>query len=172
MTPAQHATLANDILVTNAAALQAFVDAVDDQSIAEWYNTDASPAVWVYITALSKATILQGTSEDGTTFTWVGNGFITRSVGELMAWQELFSLNGTVDAAKSGTRQAFLDIFSGAGNAALNRTHLAAIARRRATRLEKLFATGTGSTAAPATMTLEGALTYLDVARALRNVGV
>jgi hypothetical protein len=65
-------------------------------------------------------------------------------------------------------RQAFADIFSGAGNAALNRTHLDVVARRKATNTEKLYATGTGAdtNAGAGTMTFEGALTGPDVANA------
>jgi hypothetical protein len=64
-------------------------------------------------------------------------------------------------------RQAFTDIFSGTGNAATNRTHLQAVSKRAANRLEKLFATGTGSLASPATMTVEGSISYDEVMRAM-----
>jgi hypothetical protein len=41
--------------------------------------------------------------------------------------------------------------------------------KRAATRAEKLFSTGTGSTASPATMAFEGVVTYQDVSAA-RNL--
>jgi hypothetical protein len=131
-------------------------------AIAAVLNLPASPAFWVWRTSVSKGELVQSTSVDGTTFTWVGNGFITRSVGEQTAWAELFS-DGACNPSLASVRQAFLDIFSGSGNAAANRTHLATVGRRIATRAEKLLATGTGSTASPAVMGAEGALSYQDV---------
>lgn len=172
MTPAQLLILKNDILITNSASLQAYVDAIDDQAIADWYNTVATPDHWVYVSRLSKEMILRGTSQDGTTFTFAGVGFIGRSVQELLVWREMFDLNGNVDPSKERNRQGFIDIFSGTGNAASNRAHIAALARRKALRIEQLFAVGAGTTGSPATMVLEGDLNYIDVARALRNVGV
>jgi hypothetical protein len=134
-------------------------------AIALAMNLSAVPDFWVWRTAVGKGELVQSTSVDGTTFTWVGNGFITRSVGEQTAWQELFG-DGACNPSLASVRQAFLDIFSGSGNAAANRTHLAAMGRRVATRAEQLFAVGTGSTASPALMGAEGALTYQDVAQA------
>jgi hypothetical protein len=70
--------------------------------------------------------------------------------------------NNVVNPSLPQVRQAFLDIFSGAGNAALNRAHLAVVGRRKATRLEQVFAVGTGSTADPAVMGVEGRLSLND----------
>jgi len=138
-------------------------------AIAAALNLPAAPDFWVWRTAVPKKELVQSTSGDGTRFTWAGNGFISRSAGELTAWQELFNHIQEVNPALPNVRQAFSDIFSGSGNAAANRTHLLAIARRLATRAEKLLATGTGSTASPGTMTFEGQLTYqqVETARAL-----
>ena len=162
----------------NDAALGAFIAAFDDQAIADWYNTLASPDFWVWRTAVTKGEYVQTTSVDGTVFAWTGAGFITRSAGEQAAWRELFGSDASgqqqVNPSLANVRQAFQDIFSGGtAPAPANRTHLATVSRRKATRVEKMFATGTGSTASPATMALgaEGMLTYLDVARALRGVG-
>jgi hypothetical protein len=169
MTPAQRTTLKTDMQSPgNAAALGAFLVASDWPAIKDWYNAPSSPDFWVYRTILTKAEVTQGISQDGTTFTFNGNGFITRTPGEVEAWKDLWSL-GSVNPSLAPTRAAFVDVFSGTGNAALNRTHLSTVARRKATRAEKLFATGTGSTAAPATMGLEGGLTYQDVQQAMLN---
>ena len=132
-------------------------------AIASAYNLNAVSDYWVWRSSVSKSELVSETSVDNTTFTWVGNGFITRSAGEQTAFREIFGDVGMVNAALPQVRQAFLDIFSGTGNAAANRTHLATISRRRATRAEKLFAVGTGTTAAPALMTFEGALSYQDM---------
>ena len=162
MTPAQLLILHTDILADPLFLAQP-QNSDGAFAIASAYNLDAVPDYWVWRTSVSKAELVSGTSVDNTTFTWVGNGFITRSAGEQTAFREIFGDVGMVNAALPQVRQAFLDIFSGTGNAAANRTHLATISRRRATRAEKLFAVGTGTTAAPALMTFEGALSYQDV---------
>ena len=125
---------------------------VFDQATANTLNAIASPDFWVWRTSVTKAECVQTASVDGTTFNWVGNGFITRSVGEQTAWRELFNHTESVNPSLANVRQAFADIFSGTGNAAANRTHLLTIARRKATLGEKTLGNGTGSTANPATM--------------------
>ena len=126
-------------------------------------NQPASPTFWVWRTAVSKKEMVGSVSVDGTTFTWAGNGFITRSNGELIAWQELFDTEGNTNPSLANVRQAFTDIFSGTGNAASNRTHLAAVGRRTASKFEKLYTTGTGTTGTPGLLAVEGPLTVNDV---------
>jgi len=62
-------------------------------------------------------------------------------------------------------RSGITDIFSGVGGAT-TRAQLLAVVKRNATRAEKLFATGTGSDASPATMAVEGRLAYQDIGQA------
>lgn len=138
-------------------------------AVAALLNLPATPDFWVWRTAVPKSEFTNSVSVDGTTFTWVGNGFITRSVGEQAAWAELFNSAGVCNPSLANVRQAFTDIFSGTGNAAANRTHLSTIARRKATRAERLFATGTGSTASPGVMVFEGSVSYAEVSSA-RNL--
>lgn len=181
---AQYALLKSDAeSPANASALSVFIANNDDQAIAEWYNTLVSPPYWVWLNSLERKTILYTTSVDGTTFDFTGTGFITRSVGERDAWREIFA-DGNCNASLASIRKAMADIFSGGTPPApANRIHLLASARRAARRAEQLFAivaTGVGNNAAdargattnPDAMPTEGVLTYLEVARALRNVGV
>lgn len=162
LTTAQKATVKADILADST--LNAFPNNSDGAfAIAAAYNLPAAVDYWVWRTSVDKKEFTNQTSQDGTNFTWVGNGFITRSVGEQTAWAELFNSTHQVDASRASVRQAFADIFSGTGNAAANRTHMLATARRKATRIEKLLATGTGSTASPGVMGFEGAISYSDV---------
>lgn len=176
LTDAQYVTLANDITVVHAVEFADELATTNDQAIADAYNLEQSPLYWVWRTAVKKSEIVGRPSVDGTTFIWTGNGFIARSVTEIMAWQEIFTgredEEPAVNASLPQVRQAFADIFSGTGNAASNRTHLLACARRHARRIERLFATGTGSTASPGLMTFEGTVTYLDIAHALRGVPI
>lgn len=159
------ATGARASVVFEGLTLQEWWDDGQDMTIAAFYNETAVPDFWVWHTRVTKALLTNSVGPEGTTFTWTGNGFITRAAGEHLAWQELFSA-GFVNAAQANVRQAFADIFSGTGNAAANRAHLLAMARRRARYIEALLATGTGSTAAPATMTYEGTITGSEVGNA------
>lgn len=133
-------------------------------AIAALYNAPTAPDFWVWRTAVTRSEYVNGVGPDGTTFAWTGAGFITRSQGERDAFRELFNHTGTVNPTHASVRQAFQDVFSGGTQPApANRTHMAAVSRRLATRIEKLLATGTGSTAAPATMGSEGPISYQDV---------
>lgn len=166
LTLTQRTALKNDI---NAdPALSAHPNNADGhQAVADAYNLAASPDFWVWRTQVSKHEFVGSTSTDGTNFSWGGAGFITRSQGERDAWRELFNGDGFCNPSQANVRTAFLDIFSGGtAPAPANRTHLATVARRKATRAEKLFATGTGSTASPALMGIEGNLSGPDIDQA------
>lgn len=162
LTPAQNATFKAAIIADGPSNAQPN-NSDGAFAIAAIWDVLATPDFWVWRTSVSKHECTSSASPDGTTFIWAGNGFITRSVGEQAAWRELLGEGGSVNPSLANVRQAFTDIFSGTGNAAANRAHLAAVGRRKATRAEKLFATGTGSTASPAIMGHEGSLTYQDV---------
>ena len=67
-----------------------------------------------------------------------------------------------INASLPDRRAIFDDIFSGAGGAA-TRAKLLVLWKQLATRAEKLYATGTGSDASPATMTFQGEIMMQDV---------
>ncbi len=156
MTSAQLTTLRNDI--TNTPAFMAKPHSADGAfEIAAAYNLDAAPAFWVWRTAVSRADIYNTTSPDATSWDWTiykGQG-----VAEQNAWVQMF-MGDAADFSQANLRAGIGKIF-GAVNA--NTTHCLAIGRRQATRGEKLFATGTGSTGSPAVLSIEGALDYHDI---------
>jgi hypothetical protein len=166
LTTAQLAILKAAILADATLNAQTNTN-VGNSVIADTLNTSASPDFWVWRTSVSKDEYVGATSVDGTTFSWTGAGFITRSQGERDAFREIFSAAGTCNPSLPSVRAAFTDIFSGAtAPAPANRTHLATVSRRKALAIEKLFATGTGSTASPATMGREGVITPDDIEQA------
>jgi len=124
-------------------------------AIAQAYNLEASPVFIVWKTDVP-------TSECKKAMVWTE--YIGRSVGERDAWVFMLS-NGTINAADPNIRQGILDIFSGPDGAS-SRVALLAIAKRNATRVEKLLSSGTGSDASPATMMFEGNLPYQEVMNA------
>jgi hypothetical protein len=151
LTTAQLQQLKTAIL--NDAVLNAYPNNSDGAwAIAQAMNATASPAFVVWKTSVS-------TRECKQAMIWTE--FVGRSTGERDAWQFMLS-NGTINAADTNVRQGIADIFSGT-QGATSRNNLLAISKRDATLAEKLFASGTGSTASPATMSFEGNLSYQDV---------
>lgn len=77
--------------------------------------------------------------------------------------QTVVALSGNgVNPSLADRRAFFDDIFSGAGGTA-TRAKLAILWRRKALRIEKILATGTGSDASPATLSHEGEIDYAHV---------
>lgn len=129
-------------------------------AIAVLYNLAASPTFTVWKTNVTIKEI--GAAFDAAE---LGN----RSTADNSRLQVLATyLAGGVNPSLAGPRAFFSDIFSGAGGVTTV-GNLAALWRRSATRAEKLFATGVGSVASPATLVVEGKLTAVDVLNA-RNV--
>lgn len=162
MTPAQLTTLKAFILSQQDLAPLTSGTGTDYGAIANALNATAAPDYWVYKPTLTRHEVLTGTGPDGTTFAWAGAGYITRSQGERDAFREMFNSTGTVNPALPSIQAAFADIFSGAGGAS-NRTHIQGMSRRKATRVEKAFATGAGTTGAPSALGFEGAVSISDI---------
>lgn len=166
LTTAQLATLKGDITANSDLNVQPNTPDGNFE-IARLYNLNAAVDFWVWRTKVSKDELVGSTSVDGTTFSWTGAGYITRAQGERDAFNAIFDATGTVNPSLASVRQAFADIFSGnTAPAPANRTHLNTVARRKATRFEKVFATGTGSTGSPAILVIEGRVSADVVAQA------
>jgi hypothetical protein len=147
-------------------ALNAIENSPDGNAqIALQYSVVASPDYWVWRTFVTRAEYVGTPSPDGTMWSWTS--FISRSQGERDGWRELMA-DGGVNPSFLNVRQGMTDIFSGAQGAA-QRAHCAAISRRKANRVEKLYATGTGSASSPGSMVVEGSIDYHDVEMA-RNL--
>lgn len=154
LTQAQMQTLKADIEAD--PVLSAYPSNSDGAfAVAQAYNVEASPAFVVWRTDLTGAEVYGAA---------VKTEIISRSQGERDVFQMMLNRE-PINAASVDTRQAFQDIFSGPSGAT-TRANLIALAKRNATRAEKLFASGTGSDADPATPTFEGTLSYWDVQQA------
>jgi hypothetical protein len=153
-TPAQLATLKNDI----AANFSGQPNTPDGSAaIAAAYNQLASPAFTVWKTKVAIGDV--GKTFNATELAGL-TSLNTQRLQNLAAW-----LAEGINPSLAPVRQFFDDVFSGAGG---NNTRPALLAqwKRQATRFERLFATGTGNDANPATLVLEGAITYQDVENA------
>lgn len=154
LSAAQIQTLKNDILADSTLAAQP-LNSDGAFAIAAAYNLAASPAftVWKSLVPLSQV----GMALD---FNAIA-GLTTANATQL---QTLFQVSPQgINAYLADRRAGFDNIFSGTGANATTRASLLALWKRFATRAEKLYATGTGSDAAPATLVVEGALTIENV---------
>jgi hypothetical protein len=132
-------------------------------AMAEWYNVPSTFVVWK--TILSEHDITGKESSIGSVWSWTI--YINRSQAERDGWARMFNGTYTINPSLANVRQAIQDIFSGAGGSA-QRTHLLAMAKRFATKGEKIFASGTGTDQAPGTLVFEGSIGDSDVVRALQ----
>lgn len=172
LTTAQKQALKADIIAASDPECQALEASPANSdlafAVAALYNLTASPDHWVWKTKLTKHEAVSETSVDATTFNFPQ--LIARTVQEQFGWQELWNSTLSCNPSLPNVRQGFADVFSGAqAGPTAQRTHLLAMARRKATRVEKLLATGTGSTASPATMGAEGPLTFQNVLDAMQS---
>jgi hypothetical protein len=113
-----------------------------------------SPAVIVWKTSVVVDEIMR----NGLDWARVDN----LSVGKARVWDWMSRL-GSFDASKPNIRAGIEATWVGTAADLAVRAMVYTHCKRTASRVEALFATGTGTTEAPATMTFEGALTYQDV---------
>jgi hypothetical protein len=167
LSPEQQATLKAAILAD--ATLNALPNNPDGAfEIARLLDAPSSPAFIVWRTSVSEHEITGKAGPTGTTWSWPA--YIARSIQEQNGWARMLNTSLTMNPSLANVRQGMADIFSGSTNSApAQRAHLTAVSKRTATKAEKIFASGTGTDATPATMTFEGRLSYDDV-QAARNL--
>lgn len=142
LTPEQKATLKADIL--NTPELNAFPNNTDGAfAIAALYNQPASPAWVVWRTAVTRREILQ----NGFDWTRLDN----LSVGKARVWSDIF-VDGLINPSKPNVRAGIESVWVGTAADLAVRAAVYVHCKTNATRIQKLFSTGTGSGATPATM--------------------
>lgn len=129
-------------------------------AIAKLYNLPAAPDFWVWRTNVTRSDLYHTTSPDGTTWDWAV--YKNQSQGEQGAWVQMF-MGDQANFALPSLRAGIAVIFGNTAPQTAQRNHCLSVGRRKATRIEKLLAAGTGSTVSPATMSFEGAITFQDV---------
>lgn len=153
LTPAQLVTL--KAAIDADPVLSAYPNTPDGAyAIADDLNAlDPGPFV-VWKTAVNPDEILR----NGMDWTRVDN----LSVGKARIWEWMTRL-GTFNSSRLNIRAGIDATWTGTAADLAVRATVYTHCKRPATRAEKLFATGTGSDASPATMTVEGRLSYQDV---------
>jgi hypothetical protein len=163
LTAQQLQTLEADILADPAfAAIPHNTDGAF--AIAAAYSLPASPDFWVWRTNVTRADIYHSTSPDGTTWNWTT--YKNQSVTEQNAWVQMF-MGDIANFSLVNLRAGVAAIFTGTAPQTAQRDHCLSVGRRKASRIEKLLSSGTGSAVSPATMGFEGALSYPDVQEAM-----
>ena len=130
--------------------------------IADELRKDAEPAFVVWRSSVTQDEIMQNG------FDWVRVDNL--SVGKARIWEWLFdNQSATCNPSKINVRAGIDECWKGTAADLAVRAAVYAHCKRNANVLEKLFATGAGTDATPATMTVEGGLSYqqVDQARAL-----
>lgn len=191
LTSAQNATLKTNIQANaatvlingTATAINAVPISPDNcAQIAGWYNLPASPAFTVW-RDLPMETILDTISfqnmtpvdavpaVDLTIQTWIARSLACQ--GKQFNLQNLTIGRSTAPMKRTnyraGMQDALTNIPAGAAGALISANWVGVRdgAKFSATNAEKLYATGTGSTASPADLVVEGAITGSDVLTAM-----
>ena len=125
-------------------------------AIAQELNQAATPAFIVWKTNVAR-------NEVGKAFVASALAAITAGNNDKLA--NFAAWNESVNPSRADQRAFFDDGFSVAAGAS-TRAALLALWKRSANHVEKLFATGTGSDASPATMVVEGSISYQEVEQA------
>lgn len=133
--------------LTNSAALL----------IADDFNLQATPDFVVWRSSVPLDEVMR----NGMDWTRVDN----LSVGKARIWDWLSRL-GTLNPSQANVRAGIDATWVGTAADLAVRAAVYVHCKRLATKAEKLFATGTGSDAVPATMAFEGVLSADDVAQA------
>lgn len=151
LSTAQNSTLA--AFIAGDGTLNALPNTADgNAAVALALQAVASPDFFVWKSRMTRSEIYAAL---------VWTEVVLLATGKQATFQMLLS-EGTINPADPNIQAGFVAIFT----STTTLTNLTTAARRKANRLEKLYATGTGSTGSPATMAIEGSVTYQDVAQA------
>lgn len=158
MTPEQLQAIKAYILATPALADLGR----NDTEVARQLNLNAVPEFVVWRTLVTRDEIMQ----EGFSWTEVDG----LSVGKARIWEWLFD-NETraVNPSQTNVRAGIVEVWS--GTAGKNAVQAAVLARckRPARLVEKVLATGTGSTGAPGLLTFEGQINIGDIGAMWNN---
>jgi len=121
-------------------------------AIALAYNLLASPDYFVWRTDITQNDVNEAVDWDEV---------VGLTTNEMLAFQ-LLKNQATLNASLVNIRQAFTSIFPTNQQPNTN-AGLVAVAKRKANRIEKLLAIGTGSNPSPSVMGFEGTIGFRDV---------
>ncbi len=155
LTDAQKAVVHADMM--SHPELAAMAAAGDDVGLANYYNSLVVPDFIVW-----KTTVYQDEITQSSTFDWTRVDNLT--VGKARIWDMMFrNQSQSINPGNSNVRAGIDAAWVGTAADLAVRASVYAMCKRSATQLEKLLATGTGTTASPATLTAEGVIDYAEM---------
>jgi len=156
LTDAQSQTLANGIRADADPAVVAALAQRNDTELARLYNLDSTFVVWrTSVPPSEYREAIVWTAVDGLT------------AGKARIWDWITQgMTAPIDASKTNIRQGIADAWGASSATGLA---LQALAKRPASKAERLFVTGTGTTANPGLLTWEGPLSVNDLSNALNR---
>jgi len=129
--------------------------------MADWFNAASVPAFIVWKTKVSQDEIMQNG------FDWVRVDNL--SVGKARIWEWLFdNAEAAINPSKMNVRLGIDEVWKGTQSDLNVRAAVYAHCKRPATRGERLFATGAGSTETPGDLVYVGAIRDTDVGNAMQ----
>lgn len=165
LTPAQQATLRAYIL--GQSDLVAIIGSVDQLTTA--LNINAVPNFWVWRKSVSRNNIYTEQNDLSVPIDdkfWNWTTYKNQGVSEQNAWVQMF-MQDVTDFSAQNVRDGIAKIFTGSAAATAQRNHILAIGRRLASRVERVFQTGAGTTANPDILVTEGPITQNEVIQVL-----
>jgi hypothetical protein len=163
LTNAQLLTLKAAILNETDPTFVGYRNANDKPSMAVWLNAASSPAFIVYRSSVA-------TAEVGKAVNYVAVEAMTDINRARIT--TFYTMNPSSFQPRDDVRSYWDATFGGTlgGQGQATRDALAALWKRTATRLEKLYATGTGTTLAPGALVFEGTVDANHIGDALEAV--
>lgn len=158
MTPEQLSTVKAAILADPALAALTSGPGTDYNAIAIAMSAEAAPAFVVWRTNVTRAEL-----QDMAAFNWTQVDNLTTG-GKYRIWEWMFGTTGSINPSKANIRAGIAATWVGNAQLLAVQTAVLAACKRNATRVEKLFATGTGSEGSPAVMDIEGGVSLGEVA--------
>lgn len=157
MTDEQMQTMAAHIRANTDPVVVAALPLRNDGTIADWYNADSTFVVWR--SAL--------TPEQARTAIIGGDGLaqldnLTAGKRDSLIW----AFSGDTDPANSAQRAAIENL---CGTQNTLKAAILAAQKRLATKAERVFATGTGTSGSPGLLAFEGIVSVNEISTALNN---
>lgn len=142
MTPEQIATFRTALLAETDPELVGYRSNGQTPLIFAWYNKPATPDFWVWRTQVTQDEIMQNG------FDWVRVDNL--SVGKARIWEWMFkNQSNSINPSKANVRAGIGEAWKGTAADIAVRDAVLVHCRRLCTKVERLFATGAGTTAAP-----------------------
>lgn len=160
LTTAQLQTLRTAILAETDPAFVQYRNNGQTTLMAGWFNEAANPAFIVWRRSVN-------TNEVGNAVNYIAVEAMTdANRGRITTF---YAMNPVSFEPRADIRTYWENTFSGAlgGQGQATRDALAALWRRTATRGERLFATGTGTTLSPGALVFEGSINDTHISQAL-----